>query len=692
LWKSKKLLEWLQTAIFYISEVNLNSQTRPILLCVPIYFDDGYYPSAGSHRGQRLIYWQSIAVLCATIRRSKPPLVDVLICTNETPPPDISRILDEFGVKFANPDFSFRPPTGLFSAFTGAFYLFDSIDYCRRTYANETIFTFIDPDCIVMKGLDGLRQYISQRSIIGYQLDLEKEKKENGCSRNDLLAFLRGMVPSYPLKPPAYFGGEFLMVSGEQLPDLCETIDRIWKRNLQAFEAGDNTLKTEEHVLSVAFALSEERVGTANDFVKRMWTRPSSRNVSPADTKYWIWHLPAEKRHAFPALFRRLEKDTESLIGLNDDDFREMVSRQVRLKLSFLEKLVYFVYPQLKILAGSVVSTRLRMRRSRKPVWPPRLRGTHAQLSPLKTDGGQVEQTAPFNPFTAVVVATKDRPLAVSRLLDTLKHQTVRPDVIIISAYNDGDVEGDHTSADNVQVLFGPPGLPAQRNRALALLRGKADIVIFFDDDFVPSRFWIERVQALLKSHPDVGGVTGQVLADGVKSMEIAWAEAQSIVDEADQSGTHISWDDVSIPDFHMSPYGCNMAFRAKAIQDIEFDERLVLYGWLEDRDFGARAARRARMIFTDLLWGVHLGVRSGRTSGLRFGYSQVVNPWYLKQNGSMKSIEVYGYIIRALARNALGIVFRTSEIDRWGRFKGNLIGLTDILHGRWAPERIAHL
>lgn len=672
----------------YDVEVKLNPKTRPILLCVPIYFDDGYYPSAGNPRRQRLVYWQTIAVLCASVRRSKTPQLDILICTNESPPPEIAGILNRLGAKFAMPEFSFRPPRGLFLAFSGSFYLFDCMDYCRRTYPSQMVFVFIDPDCIVFNDLDALRQYSDQWPLIGYELAMDKDTKENGCSRNDLLAFLQGLAPSHPPRLPAYFGGELLVVSGEELPGLCDKIDRIWAYNLRTFKAGGNTLKTEEHIISAAFALSEGLVGNANVFIKRMWTRPSFRNVSPADQNFSIWHLPAEKLHAFPAMFHRLKRDSDAFTGLNDSDFRAVVSQQVRLRLPLLERAIYVFYPLLKRLASLAFPTDLQKLQKRGE--PATLRGEDTWPSPLGP-AVRAENFVPVHPYTAVVVATKDRPQALNRLLDSLQHQTVRPDTIIVSACSPGDVDEKYFSANNIQVLFGPPNLPAQRNRALVQIRQKAEIVIFFDDDFIPSRFWIERVQMLLKNQPEIGGVTGRVLADGVKSTEITWATGQSIVTEADDSVSPISIDD-RISTARVSPYGCNMAFRASAIQNLEFDERLVLYGWLEDRDFGSRAARRSRMAFTDRLWGVHLGASNGRTSGLRFGYSQVVNPWYLKKKGTMEPLDVHSYIVRALVKNTLGTVFRSSEIDRWGRLKGNLIGLMDILRSRWAPERISQL
>ena len=97
-------------------------------------------------------------------------------------------------------------------------------------------------------------------------------------------------------------------------------------------------------------------------------------------------------------------------------------------------------------------------------------------------------------------------------------------------------------------------------------------------------------------------------------------------------------------------------------------------------------------MILTDLVWGVHLGSRSGRTSGLRFGYSQVVNPWYLMTKGTMSGSNTFIYIVRALSRNAVGTIFRSPTIDRWGRLRGNLIGAADIIRGTWAPEKVKDL
>lgn len=292
---------------------------------------------------------------------------------------------------------------------------------------------------------------------------------------------------------------------------------------------------------------------------------------------------------------------------------------------------------------------------------------------------------------TAVIIATKGRPTELSALLALLKSQTVPADMVIVSACGPDDVADSTDLPMNVNILFGSPGLPAQRNRALSLVRDKYDIVVFFDDDFVPSLFWIENIRRLLATHPDIVCVTGKVLKDGVKAGGIEWVDGQTIVNEMDVAGNRSDLAEYEIRG-DRSAYGCNMAFRVKAVENIVFDERLPLYGWLEDRDFSFRAAANGRAVWSDALWGVHLGSRGVRISGLRFGYSQVVNPWYLMTKGTMTPAHVCRNILQAFAANIARSILPDPYIDRPGRLKGNITGISDIVRGRWKPERIAEL
>jgi GT2 family glycosyltransferase len=285
-----------------------------------------------------------------------------------------------------------------------------------------------------------------------------------------------------------------------------------------------------------------------------------------------------------------------------------------------------------------------------------------------------------------VVIATKGRPEVAALVVQELTRQTVAPDVIVIAVCDLADAPG--VSGGNIMIVESRAGSSTQRNAGLELLADTVDIVVFFDDDFVPSRYWIENLCALFASRADVVAVTGKLLADGIKTAGLAWAEAVSLVERADRTARRSS----SVVRDDVLPYGCNMAFRRAAIGELRFDERLVLYGWQEDTDFGARSATRGRCVYTDALWGVHLGTKRGRSRGLPLGYSQMVNPRYLVAKGTMQPRKALNLAGGNIAANALRALYPEPYIDRLGRLRGNLVGLWDIVTGRWRPERAAEL
>ncbi len=281
----------------------------------------------------------------------------------------------------------------------------------------------------------------------------------------------------------------------------------------------------------------------------------------------------------------------------------------------------------------------------------------------------------------AVIIATRGRPEIVANLVRSLGSQTQRPDAIIVVATRDDDIAG-LPDAPGLTTLIGRTGLTKQRNDGLKLADGRFAHIVFFDDDFVPSRFWLERVTRLFQDNPEVVSITGTVVADGNKSAGIPLDEAQRLVEMADLQTPHgILYDG-------FGPYGCNMSFRYSAICDMAFDERLPLYGWLEDAEFGGRLAPRGRLVRAEALSGVHLGHKTGRSRGTMLGYSQIVNAFYLARKGSLTVRFVGNLACRNLLNNLVRAMRPEPFIDRRGRLYGNLLALKDVLFGRIDPER----
>jgi glycosyltransferase involved in cell wall biosynthesis len=286
-----------------------------------------------------------------------------------------------------------------------------------------------------------------------------------------------------------------------------------------------------------------------------------------------------------------------------------------------------------------------------------------------------------------VIVATKGRASAVKRLLGLLEEQTRAPFIVVISATEGADIPVLEPTSLTVEYIFGPAGSCCQRNRALEKTRDRSDIVIFFDDDFAPSPTWLENCENAFMSDGSIVGMSGVVLRDGALKDEVSWAEAELLIHSAAPVRS-------AAPKFTrcLALYGCNMAYRVSAIGLLTFDERLVLYGWLEDLDFSRSAGRMGRLVICDAMVGVHLGIKSGRVSGRKYGYSQVVNAWYLRKKGTLTSKEAWSNIGRAILANGAKSFWSEKYIDRLGRFKGNLIGLGNLMRGRCRPEKAAEL
>ena len=287
----------------------------------------------------------------------------------------------------------------------------------------------------------------------------------------------------------------------------------------------------------------------------------------------------------------------------------------------------------------------------------------------------------------AVLIATKGRPGMVAELVRLFDQQSRKPDHLIVVGAAEADIAALPKDRADLTAVVGRAGLTLQRNDAIRLANGGFRVLAFFDDDFLPSRYWLENALAVFAADPTIAGLTGRVLADGIGSAGIAFDEGLRQVEARDRAEAG-----AANFDENFGPYGCNMAFRAAAMAGLDFDERLPLYAWLEDADFGERLRARGRMGRVDNLWGVHLGARTGRDQGRKLGYSQIANAIYLTRKGSLALRFTAPLMARNLAANGLRCLAPEPYIDRRGRLLGNLMALGDFLRGIVEPERVIRL
>lgn len=300
-----------------------------------------------------------------------------------------------------------------------------------------------------------------------------------------------------------------------------------------------------------------------------------------------------------------------------------------------------------------------------------------------------------------VIIATKGRAKDVYELIGWLQGQTLAARHVVVVGAQADDVTGlaahPHAASGRLSVMLAErAGLTVQRNHGLNFLadQGWLDkgpcMVAFFDDDFRPALNWLEEARRFFETQPDVVGLTGRVLADGAQGDPLTSADAMDYLTGRREPERHWA-SGPTVRSLH-SLYGCNMAFRDVVVRRCRFDESLPFYGWQEDQDYTGQAARMGRTVYMPHCDGVHLGTRSGRVSGLRFGYSQIANPLYLMRKGTMPAGKAWRFMSRQLAANAVRSLIRHAEVDYRGRFRGNMQALADVMTGRCSPGRVVDL
>ena len=286
----------------------------------------------------------------------------------------------------------------------------------------------------------------------------------------------------------------------------------------------------------------------------------------------------------------------------------------------------------------------------------------------------------------AIGIPTVGRASILRETLRELGGQVRPPDRIIVCGTKPADVEGAADTVPGVSVLLHEPGLPRQRN-AVVTAAADADIVVFFDDDFLPDPGYLAAIEDHMVKDGRIVVATGLVIADGIGGPGFSAAEGRAILRRDPEGGDRVT------PAF--CGYGCNMAVRLAPMREhqVTFDERLPLYGWQEDVDFSRRLAAFGTVVRIEAARGVHLGVKLGRGSGVRLGYSQVANPLYLarKRCGYPLSRAV-AHLARNIAKNVVRATWPEPFVDRRGRLRGNLLALRDLIGGRMVPERILEL
>ncbi|TXM97198.1 glycosyltransferase family 2 protein [Methylobacterium sp. WL64] len=282
----------------------------------------------------------------------------------------------------------------------------------------------------------------------------------------------------------------------------------------------------------------------------------------------------------------------------------------------------------------------------------------------------------------SIGIATNGRTQILQRAIDRLLMQTRLPNEVILCSPTATDLTSErHRGAPfPIRYVNSELGLTKQRNTIIRSAHS-CEMLIFMDDDMFLGRTYIAEMIKVF-SCASVVVATGTVVADGINGPGLSPETAELIIAHEDAHPQPAKIIEIR------HGYGCNMALRYRTLieKEILFDENLPRYGWYEDVDLMRRLGHHGRIVRCTAARGVHLGAKSGRSSGKFLGYSQIANPIYLQQKGTYDTHEAIMSIVRNLAANTMRSIRPEAYIDRRGRLFGNLLGLRDIALRRLHP------
>lgn len=301
---------------------------------------------------------------------------------------------------------------------------------------------------------------------------------------------------------------------------------------------------------------------------------------------------------------------------------------------------------------------------------------------PKFTHSGEVSPTKRI----ILAIATTGRKEILTKTISNIYLQSRLPNLLIVSIADQSDIDREilNDLPFPHEVMIGPKGACHQRNQVVRSVKS-GDVLLFTDDDFLLQPDYLQEVEKLFAAHSDIVMATGTVSSDGISGPGYSHEQGIELLSEATARPK------TEIIDTVYNGYGCNMAIRAAPIVEnsLRFDENLPFYSWLEDVDFSRQIARFGRIVKSSQLSGVHLGTKTGRSSGRFLGYSQVANPLYLMRKGTMSPLRVFRLMGGNILANLAKSLWPEPWIDRRGRLAGNLEAFIDLLRGKLSPSRV---
>ena len=286
----------------------------------------------------------------------------------------------------------------------------------------------------------------------------------------------------------------------------------------------------------------------------------------------------------------------------------------------------------------------------------------------------------------AFVVATKDRPNDLRKMLQSLSDQTVHPDQIIIVDSSKNSIYPITKKFQTLNIKYihhSEPSAAAQRNIGVKNIDSEIDLVGFLDDDVILEKQAMEVMLKFWKTaSEDLGGCAFNMMnpppTSGTKLKATTLVEWLGLYSRQKgvvmPSGWQTLTGTVSETIFADWLPSTAAIWRREVFDDYMFDENFDGYSYLEDLDFSYSVGKQYMLAVVADAKYWHYSSLFGRVNQYKFGKIEVRNRIYLvKKHGLSLSRCYFGILIRFFM--TIGNGLRTGECSHFRRAIGNCIG-----------------
>jgi hypothetical protein len=274
-------------------------------------------------------YRRCIAVFFLSARRANPEAVLWLFLNEEwklstSTSREVYSILQALQVRIRVVKYTTVVPKTFTRKWRNQFYVLDVLEHFGGFCNESDSVVLLDSDVVwtTHDRASALWRQLEAEELLMMPIGYDSSEAVNGLSGKELAERTSRPVPI------EYAGGEFIAVTGTILPLLVSQTRDIVQLLLAQHRESTWLAFEEAHVLSVAY----QKIGAVvveEAIVKRLWTQPLKfQNVTKADLRLALWHVPAEKKYGLRRLYKRLVAEgAGSGVPIDEDRWMRLISR-----------------------------------------------------------------------------------------------------------------------------------------------------------------------------------------------------------------------------------------------------------------------------------------------------------------------------------------------------------------------------